>query len=180
MVGPNESNLTLIYGPADIEGHAGRDGRFYVVDTARGLTDAFVVPFIKSYVWSHPSFYSLSPVFPPEMPRRNITAVLIPVDATASIVPIDINVREWKEDLKNVLGPKMEEVFGLSDVRFFFFELLFRGYLHLSCSNWLITEGSYVRSCRRTQECSSFFANRINGSSWRCGLLVGNARIPSL
>jgi hypothetical protein len=121
MVGPNESNLTLIYGPADIEGHAGRDGRFYVVDTARGLTDAFVVPFIKSYVWSHPSFYSLSPVFPPEMPRRNITAVLIPVDATASIVPIDINVREWKEDLKNVLGPKMEEVFGLSDVRFFFF-----------------------------------------------------------
>ncbi len=26
----------VLYGPADIEGHRGADGRFYIVDTARG------------------------------------------------------------------------------------------------------------------------------------------------
>lgn len=45
---------TEIYAPADIEGHVGKDGCFYVLDSAR--------------------------VFPPELPPRYFRALLIPSD----------------------------------------------------------------------------------------------------
>ena len=52
-VGPG--GVAHVCGPADIEGHQGKDGLYYVVDTAR--------------------------LFPPEAPRAFLNAVLIPADS---------------------------------------------------------------------------------------------------
>ena len=31
----SETESSFIYGPVDLEGHKGRDGRYYILDTAR-------------------------------------------------------------------------------------------------------------------------------------------------
>lgn len=85
VVGVNDQ-ATLLYGPCDIEGHQGKDGRLYVLDTARGLFHSLKRQSL-SETWIA--------VFPPEMPRPYVTGVLIPVDNLSSIITVDLSSRDY-------------------------------------------------------------------------------------
>jgi hypothetical protein len=61
MHGVGPGGVAQICGPADIEGHRGKDGLYYVVDTAR--------------------------LFPPEAPRAFLNAVFIPMDQQVRTKP---------------------------------------------------------------------------------------------
>ncbi|KNC55424.1 uncharacterized protein AMSG_11086 [Thecamonas trahens ATCC 50062] len=75
---------TTICGPADIEGHRGSDGKYYLLDTAR--------------------------VFPPEEPSDTAVGMLIPPgpwrEANASITTIEVLIASWNTEVLAILSPQ--------------------------------------------------------------------------
>jgi hypothetical protein len=71
----------LLASCADIEVHEGRDGRFYVVDTAR--------------------------VFPPEAPLASIAGFLVPCDPSLGVTLIDINRPRAADEIVAMIGPNV-------------------------------------------------------------------------
>jgi hypothetical protein len=74
-VGPLKQRLV---GPADIEGHRGRDGKLYVVDTAR--------------------------VFPPEPPTRSFIAIESGLASSNSLSDINIILRNYVKEIERYTG----------------------------------------------------------------------------
>jgi hypothetical protein len=89
-----------IYGPGDIEGHLGRDGRFYVLDAARVLP-AFPP---KKTVWA---FY-----FAKETQNANS-----PWSPLPPIVPIELSAPNWTQELRKHF-PDLDDDTDLEEVNY--------------------------------------------------------------
>jgi len=89
--------LKKLYGPADIEGHKGRDGRFYIVDSAR--------------------------ISPPEPPMRGFIAVEIPTDERREkmihdlppIRNLQLHRNSFQEEVDKILKERTEDLRWKSD-----------------------------------------------------------------
>ena len=67
---------TSLYGPADIEGHVGKDGNMYVLDTAR--------------------------VFPPEQPPRYFSCLIVP--ASGIVTSVDLPTNGFEASINEIIG----------------------------------------------------------------------------
>lgn len=101
---------TLIHAAADIEGHRGTDGKFYLLSV---ITHHTIVHDHGHHQHSHHSTFSLTTVhvdcartFPPEPPSKSMLSILIPCsDADLKEAPqqFDITRREFMSNLTTYL-----------------------------------------------------------------------------